>query len=108
MTEQMRSRWFICGPLATLVTLAGCVQTTEEYHAEIQSQLNAQYVGRPLSEFIDRTALLPNNGFDSDGQRVFIFNVPCASWWYTTYNGSGANGPENFIVNSVRITGYCG
>jgi hypothetical protein len=90
-----------------MLLLPGCVQTTAEYDAEVQAQLNAQYAGRPLSVFIDRTTLLPSDAFDSEGQRVFIFNVPCASWWYTTYNGSGATGPENFIVNSVRVTGYC-
>lgn len=90
-----------------VLSVSACVPTSEQVSYDKQQQLNASYQGQPLSSFINRNALLPVNAFDSEGQRVFIFDVPCASWWYTTPLQNGISGPENFIVNRVKIIGYC-
>lgn len=88
-------------------SVLACVPTYEQASYDKQQQLNVTYQGQPLSAFINRNALLPVNAFDSEGQRVFIFDLPCASWWYTTPLQNGISGPENFTVNRVKIVGYC-
>lgn len=86
--------------------LAGC-QTSEQVASEKEAQLNASYVGRPLSDFIFANGLNPVDMFDMPGgERIFIFDVPCKSWWRT--HGMGAGGtPAHFIVRAVEVRGYC-
>lgn len=92
--------------LASMV-LSGCVQTMDDHLANTEANLNRAYANRPLSEFINRNNLLPQNRFDTEGQQVFVFGPPCASWWYTKALPNGKDGPENFIVSRVKLTGYC-
>ncbi|MER8405320.1 hypothetical protein NKH16_11285 [Mesorhizobium sp. M1307] len=88
------------------VFLCGC-ETTDNMELRASNSLNAAYVGRPLSDFIFRNGLNPENMFDMPGgQRVFIFGSPCFSWWHTHRVGTEAT-PANFIVDRIEIRGYC-
>ncbi len=84
--------------------LVGC--TTAEQQINKSAELNSSYVGRPLSDFMIRNGTTPDEFFDLGGQRVFIFSVPCKSWWYTKPLGKGGT-PEHFIIERMEIRGYC-
>lgn len=92
--------------ILALVAMAGC-QTAVQSEMNAQSTLSANYVGRPLSDFIFATGLNPVDMFDmSGGERVFLFDVPCKSWWRTQKTGEGGT-PAHFIVKAVEVRGYC-
>jgi hypothetical protein len=96
----MRRTWM----LWIFGALAGC--TTVEQEADKSAYLNAGYVGRPLSDFMVKNGATPDEFFDLAGQRVFLFSVPCNSWWYTKPLGRGGT-PEHFIVERMEVRGYC-
>lgn len=89
-----------------LLVLAGC-QTSAQQSSDMQARLNRAYAGRPLSDFIFDNGMNPVNMFDMPGdERVFIFDVPCRSWWRTRKTGAGGT-PAHFIVKAVEVRGYC-
>lgn len=93
--------------LIVMVALSGC-QSTAKVEQDKQAYLNSTYRGRALSDFMLTNGLTPYNAFDMPGgKRVFLFDVPCRSWWLTRAAGQN-NSPADFIVENVEIRGYCG
>jgi hypothetical protein len=57
--------------------LAGC-QTTEQYEAAVNADLDARlaaYNGATMAEFQARTGMLPQDAYPIDGGRVFVFRT---------------------------------
>lgn len=85
--------------------LSSC-ETTEQATANKGAQLQSTYANRPLSDFMLKNGLTPRDAFDLPGKRVFIFGMPCESWWHTKPIGN-AKTPAEYLVEKVEIRGYC-
>lgn len=85
--------------------LSSC-ETTEQATANRGAQLQSTYVNRPLSDFMLNNGVTPRDAFDLPGRRVFIFGMPCVSWWHTKPVGN-AKSPADYVVEKVEIRGYC-
>jgi hypothetical protein len=63
--------------LLGLLTLSGC-QTAAEQQAQVDALLDArleQYNGRPISQFMTATGIVPEDAYPVTGGRVFVFRT---------------------------------
>lgn len=88
------------------IALAGC-QTQAEFATNTQTRLEGAFVGRPVSNFLNANGMTPYDAYNLPGnQRVFLFDLPCKSSWYTTKTGT-TNTIADYRVDRIQITGYC-
>jgi hypothetical protein len=63
--------------VALVACLSSC-QTTEQYEAAVNADLDARlaaYNGATMAEFQTRTGMLPQDAYPIDGGRVFVFRT---------------------------------
>ncbi len=95
----------MCFGLVALLALSAC-KTTVQTEYEKSNYLTEGYKDRPLSDFMIANGATPIDMFDMPSGRVFIFDLPCRSWWYTR-RVAPSKSPASFVVERVEVKGYC-